>query len=96
MTRRRKKTARNAAQRQKQMPANNSSHLDKSLPSLPPSQALKHAFTPSVDSPSADRFSGTTLAETPSLARQIEEMRQADRQEGSLGVQNYNRGMKTP
>ena len=70
MARRRKKTSRNAAQRQK------TGLLDKSLPSLPPSEAHKHAFSPSVDSPPSSSYS-SNLGDAPSLAKQVEEMRKA-------------------
>ena len=85
MARRRKKTSRNATQRQKSA----SNHLDKSLPQLPPSEAHKHAFTPSVDSPPPY---SSNLEEAPSLAKQVEEMRKAsERRENSPSGLN-NRG----
>lgn len=58
MARRRKKTARTAAQRQKS--AANSAHLDKSLPSLPPSAAPKSTFSTEIEIPPSE-----TLSETP-------------------------------
>lgn len=94
MARRRKKTARNTAQRQK-LASSNSSHLDKSLPSLPPSEARKHAFSPPVDSPSPDSYA-SSLVEAPTLNKQIEEMRKAptaERRDVPSGAQNHNRGM---
>lgn len=57
MARRRKKTARNAAQRQKS--SNSGVKLDKSLPSLPPSIAPKSAFSPDVDTPGSETYSDT-------------------------------------
>ena len=72
MARRRKRTAKNATQRSKL--SNNASHLDKSLPSLPPSDAAKHAFSPTSDSPPQSSHSNNP-AEAPSLSKQVEEMR---------------------
>lgn len=65
MARRRKKTARNAAQRQK---ANaNNALLDKSLPSLPPSAAPKSAFSPELETPPSETHSETPTEIPPRL-----------------------------
>ena len=90
MARRRKKTSRNAAQRQKLASAN--THLDKSLPSLPPSEAHKHAFTPSSDSPPSSSYS-SNAGGAPSLAKQVEEMRKASERHEQYPLSNStNRG----
>ena len=57
MARRRKKTARNAAQRQKS--DKSQVKLDKSLPSLPPSAAPKSAFSPDLETPGSETYSDT-------------------------------------
>ncbi|KAK2764282.1 Rho-type gtpase-activating protein [Arachnomyces sp. PD_36] len=55
MARRRKRSARNAAQRQK-IPSS-SMHLDKSLPSLPPTAMPRDVASPDVDTPMSDPYS---------------------------------------
>ena len=75
MARRRKKTARNAAARQK---AQNAVHLDKSLPSLPPT-APEVSFSPEVDMPSPDPSFHEQIAEVPPRKRPT------DRRQGSSG-----------
>lgn len=65
MARRRKKTARNAAQRQKT--AANNALLDKSLPSLPPSAAPKSSFSPELDTPPSETHSETPTEIPPRL-----------------------------
>ena len=55
MARRRKRSARNAAQRQKAPSA--SMHLDKSLPSLPPTVMPVDVASPDVDTPMSDPYS---------------------------------------
>lgn len=54
MARRRKRSARNAAQRQKA--PNPSMHLDKSLPSLPPVMP-QNVASPEVETPMSDPYS---------------------------------------
>lgn len=55
MARRRKRSARNAAQRPKIPSA--SMQLDKSLPSLPPTTAPRDVASPDVDTPMSDPYS---------------------------------------
>ena len=59
--RRRKRTTRNGLQRQKP-----SSHLDKSLPSLPPSIAARNLFSPELETPS-DTYTETPTQDLPSV-----------------------------
>lgn len=61
MSRRRKRTARNAAQRQK--PPAPSMHLDKSLPSLPPSMVAPENNPPPPSS--SDIYSDSTSEHLP-------------------------------
>ncbi|KAL9114472.1 MAG: hypothetical protein Q9227_001553 [Pyrenula ochraceoflavens] len=75
MARRRKKTARNNAQRQK---AQNQVHLDKSLPSLPPTAAPEPPFSPELDIPSPDPYADQ-VTEIPPRKRPTE------RRQGSSG-----------
>ena len=65
MARRRKKTARNAAQRQKS--AANTALLDKSLPSLPPSAAPKSTLSPELETPPSETHSETPTEIPPRL-----------------------------
>jgi Rho-type GTPase-activating protein 1/2 len=65
MARRRKKTARNAAQRQKT--AANNALLDKSLPSLPQNAAPKSSFSPELDTPPSETHSDTPTEIPPRL-----------------------------
>lgn len=76
MARRRKKTARNAAQRQKT--AANNSLLDKSLPSLPPSAAPKTSFSPDLETPPSESHSETPT-EVPQRLRPRDERRGGSR-----------------
>ncbi|KAK2873593.1 hypothetical protein FQN49_002259 [Arthroderma sp. PD_2] len=75
MSRRRKRTARNAAQRQK--PPGPSMHLDKSLPSLPPSMMVPDNNDPPP--PSSDIFSDSTSEHLPQ-----------SRQEDDRGTRSYS------
>ena len=94
MARRRKKTARNAAQRQKML-ANNAVHLDKSLPSLPSSAAPQSAITPDVETPSSETYSETPT-EIPSRERHEDEAHNpptvSQREKSPAITQNSTRG----
>jgi hypothetical protein len=98
MARRRKKTARNAAQRQK--PSGAGVKLDKSLPSLPPSalaavNAPKSAFSPDVETPPSDTYSDTPT-EIPSRYRSLEtrsELSKKSRRDGSPASQTQAKGL---
>lgn len=83
MAKRRKKTARNAAQRHKA--SANNSLLDKSLPSLPPSEAPKSSFSPELETPPSDTQS-ETLTEIPPRLRPRD-----DRLAGSRGLSRERR-----
>ncbi|KAF7507411.1 hypothetical protein GJ744_010470 [Endocarpon pusillum] len=65
MARRRKRTARNAAHRQKA--AANNALLDKSLPSLPPSAAPQSSYSPELETPPSDSHSETPTEVPPRL-----------------------------
>lgn len=77
MARRRKKTQRSAAQRQKA--ASNNALLDKSLPSLPPSAAPNTSFSPGIETPPSETHSETPTEVPPRLRPKDE------RQGGSRG-----------
>ena len=78
MARRRKKTSRNAAQRQKTA-ANNNALLDKSLPSLPPSAAPKSSFSPEIETSPSETQSEPPAEALPRLRPRH------DRHDGSRG-----------
>lgn len=65
MARRRKRTARNAAHRQKA--AANNALLDKSLPSLPPSAAPTSSYSPELETPPSETHSETPTEVPPRL-----------------------------
>lgn len=100
MARRRKKTARNAAQRQKA--SANSAHLYKSLPSLPPSAEPKSSFSPEIETPPSETFSETPT-EIPPRLRPRDERRSrsrggsTDRGERSpANTWGHTRGLRHP
>jgi hypothetical protein len=101
MARRRKKTARNHAQRQ-QKPTGNGIQLDKSLPSLPPSamaavNATKSAFSPDVETPPSETQSDTPT-EIPSRSKLSEtrnELSKASRRDASPASQTQVKGLLT-
>lgn len=72
MARRRKRTARNTAQRSK-LSANNSVQLDKSLPAIPPPEARKTAYVPDEQSPYPEEYVEAP-ADVPSVATTISEL----------------------
>ncbi|KAK5412223.1 Rho-type gtpase-activating protein [Exophiala xenobiotica] len=74
MARRRKKSAKGAAQRSK---LSNSSHLDKSLPAIPPPDARKTAYAPEDSSPYLEGYVEAP-SDVPSVAKTMSELRDVD------------------
>jgi hypothetical protein len=92
MARRKKKTARNAAQRQK-VTSSNTAHLDKSLPAIPPPEARKTLYSPSTDTPSSDTSESTVQMPTVRMPLQDEHRQEmVERRDSLLAAQNYARG----
>ncbi len=89
MARRRKKSAKGAAQRSK---LSNSSHLDKSLPAIPPPEARKTAYAPEESSPYLEGYVEAP-SEAPSVAKTMSELRDVDSRP-STGDQTPPRGKK--
>ncbi len=96
MARRRKKTARNAAQRQKA--AANNALLDKSLPSLPPSAAPKSSYSPEPETPPSETHSETPTEVPPRLQPRSERravprgLSRERRDASPANSRNYSRG----
>lgn len=92
MARRRKKTARNAAQRQK-VTSNNSAHLDKSLPAIPPPEARKTLYSPTIGTPSSETSDSTMQMPSVSVPSYDEQRQQmGERRDPSPATQNYAKG----
>ncbi|KAL2435272.1 hypothetical protein ABEF95_015028 [Exophiala dermatitidis] len=93
MARRRKRTAKNNAQRSK-LSANNSVQLDKSLPAIPPPEARKTAYVPEDHSPYPEGYVEAP-ADLPSVAKTMSELRGDDDSRPSSSDQNPPRDMLT-
>jgi hypothetical protein len=92
MARRRKKTARNAAQRQK-VTSSNTAHLDKSLPAIPPPEARKTLYSPTTGTPSSDTSESTVQMPSVRMPTQDEHRQEmVERRVPSPAAQVYARG----
>ncbi|EXJ81583.1 hypothetical protein A1O1_07647 [Capronia coronata CBS 617.96] len=90
MARRRKRTAKNSAQRSK-LSANQSVQLDKSLPAIPPPEARKTAYVPEEQSPYPEG-SADVPADVPSVAKTMSEFQRDSDSRPSSSDQNPPRG----
>lgn len=90
MARRRKKTAKNTAQRSK---LSNNVHLDKSLPAIPPPEARSTAYlTDPSQSPFPEVYPEPLAADVPSVGKTVRELHMDDDSRPSTADQNAPRG----
>ncbi|OAP54692.1 hypothetical protein AYL99_11140 [Fonsecaea erecta] len=93
MARRRKKTAKNTAQRSK---LSNNVQLDKSLPAIPPPEARKTAYMPeSQSSPFPEVHAEPPAAGVPSVGNMVSELQADSDSRPSTSDQNLPRDMLT-
>ncbi|KIW93186.1 uncharacterized protein Z519_05791 [Cladophialophora bantiana CBS 173.52] len=93
MARRRKKTAKNTAQRSKM---SNNVQLDKSLPAIPPPEARKTTYIPeSQSSPFPEVYAEPPAAGAPSVSKTVSELQADSDSRPSTSDQNHARDMLT-
>lgn len=92
MAKRRKKTARNAAQRQK-LTSNNNAQLDKSLPAIPPPEARKTLYSSTTDTRLPETSEPTVQMPSVTMSGHEDQRQQMiERRDPSPAAQNYARG----
>jgi hypothetical protein len=90
MARRRKRTAKSTTQRSK-LSVGNNSHLDKSLPAIPPPDARATAYIPDGQSPFSEGYVEAP-ADVPSVAKTMSELQRDVDSRPSTAEQNPPRG----